>query len=68
MPSKKDKKLLKRFSGDISLNFRASFAGIDVINKFQKASGCGSVGRAVASDTRDPRFESNHLHITFIFC
>ena len=31
-------------------------------------SGCGSVGRATASDTRDPRFESNHrqtLH-TFI--
>ena len=26
----------------------------------QKGSGCGSVGRAVASDTRDPRFESSH--------
>ena len=25
-----------------------------------KGSGCGSVGRAVASDTRDPRFESIH--------
>ena len=24
-------------------------------------SGCGSVGRAVASNTRDPRFESRHL-------
>ena len=23
-------------------------------------SGCGSVGRAVAADTRDPRFESSH--------
>ena len=23
-------------------------------------SGCGSVGRAVASDTRDPQFESGH--------
>ena len=23
-------------------------------------SGCGSVGRAVASDTRSPRFESSH--------
>ena len=23
-------------------------------------SGCGSVGRAVASDTRGPRFESSH--------
>ena len=26
-------------------------------------SGCGSVGRAVASDTRDPRFESDHNQI-----
>ena len=25
-------------------------------------SGCGSVGRPVNSDTRGPRFESNHLH------
>ena len=25
-------------------------------------SGCGSVGRAVASITRDPRFESRHRH------
>ena len=24
-------------------------------------SGCGSVGRAVASDTRGPRFESSHI-------
>ena len=23
-------------------------------------SGCGSVGRAVASDTRDPQFETRH--------
>ena len=23
-------------------------------------SGCGSVGRVVTSDTRDPRFESSH--------
>ena len=28
--------------------------------------GCGSVGRAVASDTRCPRFESSHWH-TFIW-
>ena len=28
-------------------------------------SGRGSVGRAVASDTRDPRFESNHRQILF---
>ena len=25
-----------------------------------KGSGCGSVGRAVASDTRGPQFESSH--------
>ena len=27
---------------------------------FFRGSGCGSVGRAVASDTRGPRFESSH--------
>ena len=34
-------------------------------------SGCGSVGRAVASDTRGPRFKSSHWHIlygTFVYC
>ena len=25
-----------------------------------KGSGCGAVGRAVASNTRDPQFESSH--------
>ena len=30
------------------------------------ASGCGSVGRAVTSDTRDPLFESRRWHI-FIY-
>ena len=34
--------------------------------KIVLASGCGSVGRAVASDTRGPRFESRHWH-KFIF-
>ena len=29
-------------------------------------SGCGSVGRAVASETRGPRFESSHRQI-FIY-
>ena len=29
-------------------------------NKPFKGSGCGSVGRAVASDTRGPRLESSH--------
>ena len=27
---------------------------------FSRGSGCGSVGRAVASNSRDPRFESSH--------
>ena len=32
-----------------------------------KGSGCGSVGRAVASDTRGPQFESSHrLRIIFL--
>ena len=29
-----------------------------VLNKLEQGSGCGSVGRAVASDPRSPRFES----------
>ena len=29
-------------------------------------SGCGSVGRAVASDTRGPRFESSHRQKNYI--
>ena len=31
-----------------------------------KGSGCGSVGRVVASNTRGPRFESSHQQ-TFIY-
>ena len=35
-------------------------------------SGCGSVGRAVSSDTRVPRFESSHqqtfIHVFTINC
>ena len=26
----------------------------------KEGNGCGAVGRAVASDNRDPRFESSH--------
>ena len=33
---------------------------IDNVNQTKKGSGCGSVGRAVAFDTRGPRFESSH--------
>ena len=29
-------------------------------------SGCGSIGRAVASNTRDPQFESSQRQILFI--
>ena len=37
------------------------FALIKQINKLEpKGSGCGSVGRAVTSDTRGPRFKSSH--------
>ena len=32
---------------------------VDVKNAYV-GSGCGSVGRAVASDARGPRFESSH--------
>ena len=28
--------------------------------------GCGSVGKAVASDTRDPQLESSHRHKFFL--
>ena len=31
-------------------------------------SGCGSVGRAVASDTRGPRFESSHRQNLLNIC
>ena len=30
-------------------------------------SGCGTVGRADASDTRDPRFKSHHRQIIYRF-
>ena len=30
------------------------------VKNTQSGSGCGSVGRVVASDTRGPRFESAH--------
>ena len=29
-------------------------------------TGCGSVGRAVATDTRDPRFESSRRQFNFL--
>ena len=33
-----------------------------------EGSGCGSVGRAVASDTRGPRFESSHRQNLLNIC
>ena len=29
----------------------------------RKGSGCGTIGRAVTSETRDPQFESHYWHI-----
>ena len=39
-------------------------------NKFKWGSGCGSVGRVVASDSRGPQFESSHRRkfILNIYC
>ena len=34
--------------------------------RHREGSGCGSVGRAVASDTRGPRFESSHRQNIYI--
>ena len=36
-----------------------STAACNIYKEFE-GNGCGSVGRAVASDTRGPRFESSH--------
>ena len=33
---------------------------INYVRNVKSASGCGSVGRVVASDTRGPQFESSH--------
>ena len=41
-------------------NFSITVYRIPVATKFQKVNGYGSVGRAVASNTRDPRFESRY--------
>ena len=54
--------LLKRdIFGDRFQSKKESFMG----------SGCGAVGREVASDTRGPRFESSHRQkfiYIFVFC
>ena len=38
---------------------------LDATSAIHRGSGCGSVGRAVASDTKDSRFESSHRQILF---
>ena len=35
--------------------------------KIKTGSGCGSVGRAVASNTRGPRFESSHRQKIYLY-
>ena len=52
---------------EISNNLRVDLRSLDM------GSGCGSVGRAVDSDTRDPRFDSSHRqnfieHLFIINC
>ena len=37
-----------------------SLAHISRKEEIRKGRGCGAVGKAVASDTRDPGFESRH--------
>ena len=39
-----------------------------VVKISQKGSGCGSVGRVVASDTRGPQFESSHRQNLLNIC
>ena len=41
-------------------NFSITVYRIPEATKFQKVNGDGSVGRAVASNTKDPRFESRY--------
>ena len=45
----------------------------ELVQQILIGSGCGSVGRAVAFDTRDPRFDSSHWqnfieHLFIINC
>ena len=44
------------------------FSKIDNINLNNMGSSCGSVGRAVASDTSEPQFEFSHRQIFNIPC
>ena len=49
-------------------NFNSIFCVLTVNNLIKLGNGCGSAGRAVASDTRDLRFESRRQQsFTFQF-
>ena len=39
---------------------RPKWCAVALMKCQKMGSGCGSVGRAVASNTRDPRFKSSH--------
>ena len=56
------------YDGDLLLVGGGSMSTGDPITaiKVGVGSGCGSVGRAVASDTRGPRFESSHRQNLFV--
>ena len=40
--------------------FSLGNVSLSISKELTQGSGCGAVGRAVASDTRGPRFESSH--------
>ena len=44
---------------------KLTFTGAGLMAKKNVLRGCGSVGRVVASDNIDPRFESSHWQILF---
>ena len=52
-------------------NYSAPTANL-IVKGSGNNSGCGSVGRVAASNSRGPRFESSHrqkiMHWTFIYC
>ena len=59
-------RIVSRFGRTMAKASPVSKTGIWKLRKLENkeacvwGSGCGSVGRAVASDTRDPRFKSRH--------
>ena len=53
---------------DVPQNIATIYGGesYDKNRSFAWGSGCGAVGRAVASDTRGPRFESSHRQNLYV--